>query len=116
MHPRSMISQSKLTLLCQAIARAWAQAGAAGIVLAGRNVDALDLTADNIINISSSVSVIIVPTDVTNESSVRFLFRNAKAKFGKVHVLVNAAGTMGGGTVGEVPLASWWADFVSGWQ
>ena len=104
----------KLTLLCQAIARAWAQAGAAGIILVGRKAETLNLTAENIAKISSSVPVISVPTDVTIESSVQQLFQKAKGKFQKVQVLVNAAGTMGGGMIGDVPLASWWADFVSG--
>lgn len=103
----------KLTLLCQAIARAWAQAGAAGIILVGRKADTLNLTAENIAKISSSVPVISVPTDVTIESCVQQLFQKAKGKFDKVQVLVNAAGTMGGDMIGDAPLASWWADFVS---
>ena len=100
-------------LLYQAIAKAWAQAGAAGIVLVGRKAETLNLTAENISKVSKSIPVIAEPTDITNETSVKSLFDKVKAKFGKAHVLVNSAGTMGGGMVGDVPLPSWWMDFVS---
>jgi len=63
--------------------------------------------------VAESVPVIAEPTDVSDEASVKALFEKVHAKFGKVHVLVNSAGSMGGGMVGDVPLASWWADFVS---
>ena len=97
----------------QAIAKAWAQVSAAGIVLVGRKAETLNLTVDNITKISKSIPLIAEPTDVSDESSVKSLFAKVKAKFGKAHVLVNAAGSMGGGMVGDVPLASWGADFVS---
>ena len=100
-------------LLYQAIAKAWAQAGAAGIVLVGRKAETLNLTVENISKVSKSIPIIAEPTDVTDEASVKSLFDEVKAKFGKAHVLVNSAGTMGGGMVGDVPLASWWIDFVS---
>lgn len=53
------------------------------------------------------------PTDVSDESSVTSLFAKVKAKFGEAHILVNSAGSMGGGLIGDAPLASWWGDFVS---
>lgn len=62
---------------------------------------------------AKSVPVVAEPTDVSDEASVKALFDKVHAKFGKAHVLVNSAGSMGGGMVGDVPLASWWADFVS---
>ena len=102
-----------VTILCQAVARAWARAGAAGIVLIGRKAEALDLTVKNIYKISTTIPVIAEPTDVSEEASVISLFAKVKTKFGKAHVLVNSAGSMGGGMIGDVPLASWWADFVS---
>lgn len=100
-------------MLHQAIARAWAQAGAAGIVLAGRKAESLELTADNVSQISKNIPIIVQRTDVSDETSVRSLFAKTKTQFSKVDVLVNAAGSMGGGMIGELPLASWWADFVS---
>ena len=98
----------------QAVARAWAQAGAAGIVLVGRKAESLNLTVDNVAKISNSIPVLTQPADIADESSVKTLFEKVKAKFGKAHVLVNAAGSMGGGMIGDAPLASWWQDFVSG--
>ena len=100
-------------LLYQAIAKAWAQAGSAGIVLAGCKAETLNLTVENVSKISKSIPIIAEPTDITDETSVKSLFDNVKAKFDKAHVLVNSAGTMGGGMVGDVPLPSWWIDFVS---
>ena len=42
------------------------------------------------------------------------VFSKVKAELaGGSYALVNAAGSMGGGQVGDVPLAAWWADFVS---
>lgn len=106
-------TESNLTLLCQAIARAWAQAGASGIVLAGREADTPNLTVENVANISESNPVMSVPTDVSDESSVKSLFEKVKDKFGKAHVLVNTAVTVGEGMMGDIPQASWWAAFVS---
>ena len=100
-------------LLYQAVAKAWAQAGAAGIVLVGRTLETLQITVENISKVSESIPIIVEPTDVSDESRVKSLFTKVKAKFGRAHILVNAAGSMGGGPVGDVPLASWWTDFVS---
>ena len=61
---------------------------------------------------AESVPVVAEPTDVSDEASVKALFEKVNAKFGRANVLVNSAGSMGGGMVGDVPLASWWADFV----
>ena len=96
-----------------AIGRAWATAGAHGVVLVGRKDDSLQITAEQISKISSSVAVLTQAADIANESSVKALFAAVKAKFGKAHVLVNAAATVGGGPIGDAPLGSWWQDFVS---
>ncbi|MDI1485926.1 MAG: hypothetical protein OHK93_004115 [Ramalina farinacea] len=95
-----------------AVAKAWAQAGAAGIVLIGRSADTLKLTASNIDKINNSIPVIAEPTDIANEAGVKKLFSKVKAELGgKSYALVNCAGTMGGGQVGDVALTSWWADY-----
>ena len=104
---------AKANGICQAVARAWAQADAAGIVLVGRKAETLNITAEGIAKASKSVPTLVEPTDISDESSVKSLYEKIKAKFGKAHVLVNSAGSMGGGPIGDVPLASWWADFVS---
>ena len=82
-------------------------------MLAGRKAANLEETEKNVFKVSNSVSVMIQTTDVSDESSVKLLFDKVKEKFGKAHVLVNAVGVMGGGLIGDVPLASWWQDYVS---
>ena len=82
-------------------------------MLVGRNAETLEHTNKNVAAISESSRVLVLPTDVSNEPSVKALFEKVKDQFGKVHILVNAAGTMGGGPIGDIPLASWWGDFVS---
>ncbi len=78
----------------------------------GRKAETLNLTAENISKISKSISIIVEPTDVSDESSVKSLFGKIKAHYGKAHVLVNSAGSMNGGMIGDIPMASWWGDFV----
>ena len=102
----------ELTLLWKAIARAWAQAGAAGIVLIGRTTETLNLTVNNISKIDASIPVVAEPVDVADESKVKALFARVKTRFGKAHVLVNNAAAMSPGLIGEVPIASWWRDYV----
>ena len=73
----------KFTPQCQIIARAWVQAGVAGIVLVGRNLDTLNFITENIVKISSSVLIISVSTDVSDESSVESVFDKVKGKLAK---------------------------------
>lgn len=97
----------------QDIATAWAQAGAAGIVLVGRNLDSLNAAAANVQSISAGLPILVQKTDVSSEADVKILFEKVKAKFGKAIALVNSAGAMGGGMVGEAEPSAWWQDFVS---
>lgn len=57
--------------------------------------------------------MLVQKTDVSSETDVKTLYEKVKAKFGKADDLVNSAGTMGGGLVGEVEPSAWWQDFVS---
>ena len=82
-------------------------------MLVGRNPETLALTYKNIAAVSKSIRVLAQPTNVSDEPSVKALFEKVKGDFGKAHVLVNAAGSMGGGLMGDAPLASWWGDFAS---
>src|SRR5262245_50156918 len=59
------------------------------VALAGRPADALEATAKLA---PTGSRVLSVPTDVTNEDSVRALFEQAVAKFGRVDLLFNNAG------------------------
>lgn len=58
------------------------------IALAGRREEALQQTAEQ----AGSRSTLVVPTDVTQEESVRELFEQTQSTFGRVDVLFNNAG------------------------
>ena len=65
-----------------------------GVVLAGRRAEAIDAVAKEI-----GGNALAVATDVTDPKSVANLFAAAKAKFGRVDVLFNNAGTGAPGTI-----------------
>ena len=77
----------------KAVALAFGREGYA-VVLAGRRADALEQTAKAI-----GPNALAVPTDVTDPKSVAALFAAAKAKFGRLDVLFNNAGTGAPGTI-----------------
>lgn len=77
----------------KAVALAFGREGY-GVVLAGRRADALNAVAAEI-----GGNGLAVPTDVTDPISVAALFAAAKAKFGRVDVLFNNAGTGAPGTI-----------------
>lgn len=77
-------------------------------VLAGRRADALAET----ITLSGvpAGQALAVPTDVTNQDSVKALFAATKAKFGRLDVLFNNAGVNAPGVpLEELTLAQWQA-------
>ncbi|THY18795.1 NAD(P)-binding protein [Aureobasidium pullulans] len=92
-------------------ARAWAIAGAEGIILVGRKASLLQEPAGAISSINKDVKVLTVTADLTSEADVEELFSQAKTTFGKVDVVVNTAGTMTGGPVGDMIPQQWWTDF-----
>ncbi|HEY0276023.1 MAG TPA: SDR family oxidoreductase [Paenirhodobacter sp.] len=74
-----------------AIARLFAEAGAAGLVIVGRGVDkgravAQDITA------ATGVPVEMVAADLGNIDDVRVIIPAADKRFGRVDIVVNAAG------------------------
>ena len=74
-----------------AIARLFAKAGAAGIVTCGRNAEkgnnvAVSITRD------TGVAVTFVPADLAKVEDCQSIIAKADAEFGKVDILVNAAG------------------------
>ncbi|KAI9685952.1 MAG: hypothetical protein M1820_010707 [Bogoriella megaspora] len=93
------------------IARAWAQAGAKGIILVGRNESLLKEPENAIASISPQTKVLAVSVDITHESEVASLFQKAASQFGKVDTVVNTAGTMTGGPVGDLDTKAWWTDY-----
>jgi NADP-dependent 3-hydroxy acid dehydrogenase YdfG len=58
------------------------------VVLAGRRRDALEATASQ-----AAGTTLVVPTDVADPASVRALFAQTKAAFGRLDLLFNNAGT-----------------------
>lgn len=76
-------------------------------------MDTLNAAAKNVESISHGLPVLVQKADVSSETDVKTLYEKVKAKFGKADALVNSAGTMGGGLVGEGEPSAWWQDFVS---
>lgn len=76
-------------------------------VLAGRRADALEET----IKLSGvdAAQALAVPTDVTNQDSVKALFARTKEKFGRLDVLFNNAGVNapGGIMLEDLSLEDW---------
>jgi NAD(P)-dependent dehydrogenase (short-subunit alcohol dehydrogenase family) len=63
------------------------------VVLAGRRSEALEETAASGGRAGAPGRALAVPTDVTDESSVRALFEATRRTFGRLDVLFNNAGT-----------------------
>ncbi|WP_323033481.1 SDR family oxidoreductase [Paracoccus sp. (in: a-proteobacteria)] len=74
-----------------AIARLFARAGAAGIVIVGRGVEKGQAVARSITE-ESGVPVEMVAADLADIDEVRTIVAAADSRFGRVDILVNAAG------------------------
>ncbi|KAF1358372.1 NAD(P)-binding protein [Lizonia empirigonia] len=92
------------------VARAWALAGAKGIVLAGRNEDLLDEPASAVKAISPSTQVLALTADLTSTSDVERLFKVIDS-LGAIDVLVHAAGGTTAGVVGDLDPDAWFKDY-----
>jgi NAD(P)-dependent dehydrogenase (short-subunit alcohol dehydrogenase family) len=75
------------------------------VVLAGRRADALAATAKE----AGAAPTLVVPTDVTDPASIRALFAATKAKFGRLDLLFNNAGTNAGIPIEDLPYEKWQA-------
>jgi NAD(P)-dependent dehydrogenase (short-subunit alcohol dehydrogenase family) len=67
----------------------------AHVVLAGRDLEALDTQAANLDREYPERESLVVPCDVTDEAQVETLIGSAVDRFGGIDVLVNTAGTIG---------------------
>lgn len=83
-------------------------------MLAARNQDSLLTVADTLKSISSSIRTLAISTDVSSETQVENLFKQAVEKFGRVDVVVHSAGVLGPvANIGDAPVDAWWQAFVS---
>ena len=86
------------------IAAAFAGEGCA-VVIASRNAARLQAAAVELRE--SGSEILAVPTDVTDETQVKALFRQTIDRFGQLDILVNSSGAFDGGPIDELSLAAW---------
>jgi NAD(P)-dependent dehydrogenase (short-subunit alcohol dehydrogenase family) len=91
--------------LGEAIARLFAERGAAGMIICGRNAErgqavAADLNSDQ-------CNVRFVQTDLASVEDCRAIVAAADESFGAVHILVNAAGVSDRGTIWDTSPELW---------
>lgn len=82
------------------------------MVIVSRSAEELETVRQDILAINKDINVLAVPTDTRSMESVAALWEKVKTTFGKADVLVNNAGTLKGGAVGEIAVNDWWLDFV----
>jgi len=89
----------------QAIAEHLANEGA-NVVIAARREDKLKQIADHI-NQQDKGSALAVVTDITNQTDVENLVKQATEAFGDIDILVNNAGVVGNGRITDGKLNAW---------
>lgn len=85
--------------LGEATAKLFAQRGAQGIVICGRHADKGDAVAADLN--SQGTPTIFIQADLARVEDCQAVVAKAQDKFGKVHVLVNAAGVTDRGSLQE---------------
>ncbi|KAF7890256.1 hypothetical protein EAF00_008571 [Botryotinia globosa] len=92
-----------------AAARVWAEAHAFGIVLAARRVPPIDSLIEKLQPISPETKFLSVKVDIVNEEDVKNLFETVQKEFGRhADVLLNNAGYISKGMIGEEEPSDWW--------
>lgn len=93
----------------------WARAGATGIVIAARRLDALEKVAAELKSISPSSKILSVKADITSEEQVKELYASVQKTFGRpADVLLNNAGYLRDDQlIGETAPNEWWTGLVS---
>jgi NAD(P)-dependent dehydrogenase (short-subunit alcohol dehydrogenase family) len=81
-----------------AIARTFADRGAAGIVICGRSRENGEANARKIAE-TTGVNIVFTPADLGKVEDCRAVIASADARFGRVDALVNAAGLSDRGTI-----------------
>lgn len=87
MHPRGKVCivTGAASGIGEAVARAYVEAGARGVVVA-------DLAVEKLTKVAEDIGALAVPTDVSNEAAIKALIATAEAKFGPVDVYYSNAG------------------------
>jgi NAD(P)-dependent dehydrogenase (short-subunit alcohol dehydrogenase family) len=97
-----------LTVAHKAIAKAWAEAGAKGVVITGRDAKKLENAAAEL----KSDNLMVLAGDVSNEKDVQATFEKTVAKFGTVDVVIHTAGTGNmSDMIGKISPSKWWVDY-----
>ncbi|ROW16753.1 hypothetical protein VPNG_01590 [Cytospora leucostoma] len=91
------------------IAKSFIAGGAKGIVLVGRNQKSLEAVVADLK--SDSTKLLPLAGDITSDTDVDAIYNKVLAAFGKVDVLVNAAGAMNVGPIGVLEPPKWWENF-----
>ena len=91
--------------LGEAIARLFAERGAAGLIICGRNAERGAAVAAELN--SEACPVHFVQADLANVEDCRRIVAAADEHFGRVHVLVNAAGVSDRGTIWDTTPELW---------
>lgn len=89
----------------EAIATALAKAGAAGLVICGRNGEN-GARVKSVLE-AAGASVEFVPADLENPEDCRRIIRACDERFGRIDGLVNAAGLTDRGTIEDTSLELW---------
>ena len=83
-------------------------------MLAARNAKALDEVAAEIRATDSRIETLVVPTDISDEIAVDFLFEKIVEKFGGADVLINNSGIQNRpALIRDADPKLWWDVFVS---
>ena len=87
MHPKGKVCvvTGAASGIGEAVARAFAAAGARGVVVA-------DLAADKLKKVADEIGGLAVPTDVGKEADIKALIAAAEAKYGPVDIFYSNAG------------------------
>lgn len=86
------------------IAAAFAAQGCT-VVIASRSAARLRAAAEELKQ--SGSEIVAVPTDVTDETQVKALFKQTIERFGQLDILVNSSGAFDGGPLDAISLAAW---------
>lgn len=89
----------------EAVARRFATEGAKGIVICGRSVERGEKVKDALAGLGTES--LFVPVELADADSCRALVESADQRFGRIDVLVNAAGLSTRGTIVDTTVELW---------